>query len=1027
MASKNKIGAAIVVGGGIGGIQAALDLAELGYKTYLVEKKPSIGGVMSQLDKTFPTNDCSLCILAPKMVEVARHPNVELLTYSEIQEISGEAGNFDVKILKKSRYVDIDKCTGCGACSEKCPMKKIPSKFDEGMGNRPAIYIPFPQAVPRKATIDAEKCLYLTKGSCQLCLKECEAEAIDFDMKDEEIELNVGAIILSLGATTFDPSILFPYGYGKFKNVITSIQFERILNAAGPSKGEVIRLSDGKHPKKILWINCIGSRNVRINRGYCSSVCCMYSIKQAVIAKEHDYNIDCKIFFIDMRTTGKGFEEYYLRAEKSGIKFLKGRISLIKEDPESKSLITTYEDIETGGFKKEIFDLIVLSVGLTPSDYSIDLSKKLQIDLNNYNFCNTGVFTPLETNKSGIFVCGTYSGPKDIPETVAEASGAAGRVSSLLSTERNTLITTKEYPPEKSVENQEPRIGAFICHCGINIGNIVNVPEVVKFVKSLPYIVYAEGNLFACSQDSQNKIKQIINDYNLNRVVIASCTPRTHEFLFQNTIREAGLNPYLFEFVNIREQCSWVHMNEPEKATEKAKELLAMGVAKARLLEPIYESIVDVANTGLVIGGGVAGMTAALELANQGYEVFLIEKEKELGGFVRHIHYLLEGDNPHKFLKNLISQVKSHDKIKLFTNAKITDIEGFVGNFLIYVDVNGNTEQLETGIIIVATGGIEYKPKEFLYGQHESILTQHELEQKIYANDVKAKNIVMIQCVGSRNGENPNCSKICCFSAIKNSLKLKEMDPHSNIIILHKDIRTYGFKEDYYRKARVKGIIFIRYNKKHEPKVSLKENKLIVNVYDLLLNDEITINPDLIVLSAGLVPRENKELSQLLKVPLDQNGFFLEAHVKLRPLDFASDGIFLCGTAQWPKSISETIIQAKGAAARAATILSKDKMRITGVIAEINEVKCIGCGDCRDICPYKAIDMVETELKFRAVRDAYNSSISVTRRKSKVHTVVCKGCGTCVGICPVGAITLKYFTNQQLITMIKSYLGLVGV
>ncbi|MFX1394367.1 MAG: FAD-dependent oxidoreductase, partial [Promethearchaeota archaeon] len=817
------------------------------------------------------------------------------------------------------------------------------------------------------------------------------------------------------------------YGYGKFINVITSIQFERILNAAGPSKGEIIRLSDGKHPKKILWIHCIGSRNIRINRGYCSSVCCMYSIKQSIIAKEHDHSIDCTLLFIDIRTTGKGFEEYYSQAEKSEIKFIKGRISVIKEDPESKNLITKYEDIETGVFKEEIFDLIVLSVGLTPSDYSIDLCKKLGINLNNYNFCDTGVFTPLKTNKPGIFVCGTFSGPKDIPETVAEASGAAGEVSALLSTKRNTLITMKEYPPEKIIENQDPRIGAFICHCGINISNIVDVPEVVKFVKKLPNVVYSEENLFTCSQDSQNKIKQIINEYDLNRVIVASCTPRTHEFLFQNTIREAGLNPYLFEFINIREQCSWVHMNEPKEATKKAKELLAMGIAKARLLEPINESNVDVTNAGLVIGGGIAGMTAALELANQGFDICLVEKEKDLGGFTKNIHYLLEGDNPQEFLKNLISQIKGHNKIRLFTNAEIMNIEGIVGNFLINVSVNGNIEQLETGIIIVATGGIEYKPKEFLYGEHESILTQHELEQKIFNDDVKSKKIVMIQCVGSRNEHHPNCSKICCSTAIKNSLKLKEIDPNTNIIILHKDIRTYGFKEDYYRKAREKGVIFIRYNKKYEPKVSLKNKKLQINVYDTSLKEEIIINPDLIVLSAGLVPRENKELSQLLKVPLDQNGFFLEAHVKLRPLDFANDGIFLCGTAQWPKLITETISQAKGAAARAATILSKETIKISGVVIEIDEIKCIGCGSCRDICPYKAIDIIESEINYRAVRDTYDPSVKITRKKSKVHPALCKGCGTCVGVCPVGAITLKYFTNQQLTAMIKSYLGLVDV
>ena len=643
--------------------------------------------------------------------------------------------------------------------------------------------------------------------------------------------------------------------------------------------------------------------------------------------------------------------------------------------------------------------------------------------MNKYGFCSTNVFFPLETNKPGIYTCGTYSGPKDIPETVAEASATAGKVSSLLSTERNTLITKKKFPPELSVENQEPRIGAFICQCGINIGGVVDVPEVVKFTKTLTNVIYVEENKYSCSQDTQDKIIQKIKENKLNRIVIASCTPRTHEILFQNTIREAGLNPYLFEFVNIREQCSWVHMSEHERATEKAKELVAMGVAKAKFLEPIHESSIDITHSGLVIGGGISGMNAALELANQGYEVYLIEKNKELGGFLRNIYYLLEDGDPQEYLKNLIHQIKNHDKIKVYTRVKIEDIQGFIGNFSITININGIKEQLESGAIIVATGGMEYKPKEYMYGKDDRILTQNELEQKIIQDKISAENIVMIQCVGSRNEERPYCSKICCSSAIKNALKLKQMNPSINIFILHRDIRTYGFKEDYYKDAREKGVIFIRYDKRFEPKVSLKNKKLIVQVKDLLLNDNITINTDLIILSAAILPTENRILSQMLKVPLEKYGFFLEAHVKLRPLDFANAGIFLCGTAQWPKFINEAIVQAKGASARAAAILSRKKIKVTGSVAEIDENKCIGCGECSNVCPYEAIDIIESLAEFNTIRDSFNPSVNLIQYKSKVLSAVCKGCGTCVGCCPVGAITIKYFTTPQLIAMIESYLG----
>ncbi|MFX1314534.1 MAG: FAD-dependent oxidoreductase [Promethearchaeota archaeon] len=1014
--SKNKIGAVLVVGGGIAGIQTSLDLADLGFKVFIVESSTAIGGIMSQLDKTFPTNDCAMCILSPKLVEVGRHQNIQIITHAEVENLEGSAGNFNVTLKKYPRYINEDKCTGCGLCSEWCPIETS-SEYDEGLRKRKSIFIKYPQAIPKLPSIDRTICI-----GCRLCEYICEAKAIDFTQKEENIELKVGSIILAQGSSPYNPLSLKMYGYGRFSNVITSSEFERILSASGPFMGQVLRPSDGKIPEKIAWIQCIGSRDRRIDNNYCSAVCCMYAIKEAIIAKEHEPEIDCYIFFIDIRAYGKGFEDYFLRAKELGIKFLRGKIPLINEDSQTKNLIVAHENSETGEVIEEHFDMVVLSIGLQPSNSGIDLSKKLGVNLNKHNFIDTNIFSPLETNKLGIFVCGTCSGPKDIPEAVAEASGVAGKVSSFLSTERNTLTTIKEYPPELSIEDQEARIGVFICHCGINIGGIVNVPEVVKFAKTLSNVVYAEDNLYTCSQDTQDKMKQIIKEYKLNRVVVASCTPRTHESLFHNTIREAGLNPYLFELANIREQCSWVHMSIPEEATEKAKDLVAMYVAKAKLLEPIYETSVDITHSGLVIGGGIAGMNAALELTNQGFEVYLIEKEQELGGFLRNIHYVLEDGDPQEYLEQIVYQVLNHDKIKVFTSTKIKDVQGFVGNFLVTVNHKGKKKELDTGVIIVATGGTEYKPKEYMYGTDERILTQQDLEQKIVLNKVNAETVVMIQCVGSRNEERPNCNRICCSLALKNALKLKEKNPKMNICILYRDIRTYGFKENYYREAREKGIIFIRYNEKLEPEVSIKENKLIVSVNDSLLKEQIIIKPDLIVLSAGFLPTDNKELSQMLKVPLEQNGFFLEAHVKLRPLDFATDGIFVCGTAQWPKFINETISQAKGAAARAATILSKEKMKIIGSTAEIEESKCMGCGECREICIYDAIEPIETISNFKGILDSEIPYVSLIRYKSRVLPALCKGCGACEGICPVGAISLKHFTNQQLIAMIQSYL-----
>jgi len=1009
--STFKIGAVMIVGAGIGGIQAALDLAELGFKVYVVDKAPGIGGIMAQLDKTFPTNDCSMCILAPKMVEVGRNPNIQLLSYTEIEELEGEAGNFQVTIRKKARFVDESKCKNCGTCASVCPVR-VPDEFNENLTVRSSVHIPFPQAVPAIFLVDPNACLYQQYGICRLCEKVCEASAINFDQQDELITVNVGAIILSTGVETFDPSVLPQYGYNEFQNVITSSEFERILNASGPFGGHVVRPSDHRSPKKVLWTLCVGSRNRKLGNNYCSGVCCMYSIKEAVIAKEHDPNIDGYIFYMDIRAVGKGFDEYYQRAKTSGVNFVKARISNIEEDPITQNLIVNYENTETGEILSEEFDLVVLSIGFQPSESTLELVQKLGIQVNTYNYVQTNVFRPLETSKPGIYVCGTLSAPKDIPETVAEASAAAAKASSLLQSERFSLITEKKFPSEMSVAGQEARIGAFICHCGINIGAVVNVSEVVEFAKTLPNVVYAEDNLYTCSQDSQERIKQIIKEQQLNRVVIASCSPRTHEPLFQNTIREAGLNPYLFELVNIREQCSWVHMFEPEGATEKAKQLVAMTVAKARLFKPVKELTIKIKQTGLVIGGGIAGMTAALELANQGFNVYLIEKEGELGGLVRKIHYTLENEDPQRFLRDLISKVDATDKITVLLNTKIESITGYMGNFTIATQGGESSREIEVGIIVVATGGTEYKPTEYLYGQDERVLTQQDLEGKIAANVVDANSLVMIQCVGSRTPERPYCSKICCATAVKNALKLKELNPKVEITILHKDIRTYGFKEEYYEKARELGVNFIRFNEAKPPKVQTLDGKLQVTLSEPGRKEGLVLTPDLLVLSAAVLPAENAELAQMLKVPREQNGFFLEAHVKLRPLDFATEGIFLCGVAQWPKFINESIAQAKGAAARAAIILSRDSIKVPGVTASVNEELCIGCGSCQELCPYNAIEMRFVKIRLERT--------TIPTYQAYILEALCKGCGTCASACPVQAITMPHFTNTQIMEMVKT-------
>ena len=1465
---REVTGSVMVIGGGIGGVQAALDLAESGFKVYLVESSPAIGGVMAQLDKTFPTNDCSMCILAPKLVECGRHLNIEVLTWSEVLEIEGEPGNFRVRVRKKARFVDPLKCTGCGECAEACPVE-VESEFDQGLAKRKAVFRPYPQAFPNVFTIDKKdrppcaqtcpagvnvqgyvaliskgkfkealdlireelpfpkvmgricphpceaecrrrfvdepiaiaklkrfvadkvkeefappraepkeekvaivgsgpagltaayylalegykvtvfealpvlggmlrvgipayrlpkdvldeeieilkkmgvefktgvsigrdlsiddlfargfKAVFLATGAhkslklnipgedaegvihgveflrklnlgerveigkrvivigggdvaidvarsalrlgaedvrilyrrsrrempardeeveaaleegvkieflvapveisvrngraagircvrmelgppdaqgrrrpvpipgsefeieadtiipaigqapdlsylegagieitsrgtiaadpltletsrpgvfaggdaqtgpgiaieavaagkraaesikrflrgedlrkgreerergrnwreiplyvprkpraeapllpmeerrrsfkevelglseeaaieearrclncgvcseCHQCVAACRAEAVNHEMKDEDIWLDVGAVIVAAGFEEFDPKALGEYGYGRYPNVVTSIEFERILSASGPYQGKLVRPSDGKEPKRIAWVQCVGSRSSE--NPYCSSVCCMYAVKEAVIAKEHATGpLETTIFLMDLRAYGKGFEEYCRRAqEEHGVRFVRSRVFRIEEVGETRDLIVRFAD-EEGRVRSEEFDLVVLSVGLRPPKDASKLAERLGIELNEYGFCRSEELMPIRTTREGVFACGAFQGPKDIPETVTQASAAAAAAGAMLAPSRHTLTAKKEYPPERDVRGEPPRIGVFICHCGINIGGIVNVPEVTEYAKTLPYVVYAEHNLYTCSQDTQQRIKEKIREHNLNRVVVASCTPRTHEPLFQETLREAGLNPFLFEMANIRDQCSWVHMREPEKATEKAKDLVRAAVARAARLEPLPKFEFEIKRSALVLGGGVAGMTAALNLAEQGFKTYLVEKERELGGWARRIYFGLNGEDPQAFLRDLVNKVTSHPLVEVLTEAKLLKLEGHVGDFRSTVAHRGEEKVIEHGVVIVATGARESRAPEYLLGMNEKVITLSDFEEKLFKNPEElrgAKAAGIILCVRPKDKE-WYCSRVCCSSALKNALKLKEVNPEANIYILYRDMRTYGFREELYTRARRAGIIFIRYEEGREPEVRAEEGKIKLEIRDPVLKDTLILDLDLLVLAMPVeAPEENKEISTLLKVPLTKEGFFQEAHVKLRPVDFASDGIFLCGMAHYPKSVEEAVTQALAAAGRAAAILSKDKLEVSGPIAQVDEERCSACRTCVSLCPFGA------------------PRIDEERNVAVVEVAKCRGCGICEAACPSGAIALLHYRREQIDAQIEALL-----
>ncbi|OGP92116.1 MAG: hypothetical protein A2Z19_06290, partial [Deltaproteobacteria bacterium RBG_16_54_18] len=866
----------------------------------------------------------------------------------------------------------------------------------------------------QEAITEARRCLNCRQClGCGICLEVCEPGAIDYSQQDTIMELEVGSVILAPGFDEYDPHERGEYGYGRYANVVTSIEFERMLSATGPFNSTVMRPSDGDIPQKIAFIQCVGSRDHE--HDYCSSVCCMYATKEAIIVKEHIDFIEPTIFYIDIRAFGKGFDAYYERArQEQGIRYIRSMVSKVREDPTSKDLWITYVG-EDGALKSEAFQMVVLSVGLRPAKGSRELAARLGVALEPNGFCATVPSAPVATSRKGIYVSGAFQGPKDIPETVAQASGAAAFAMEPIASQRGTLLKHEEYPRERDVSGEEPRIGVFVCHCGVNIGAVVDVPAVREYVKTLPHVVYAEDNLFTCSQDTQERIRKVIQEKGLNRVVVASCSPRTHEPLFRQTLREEGLNPYLFGMANIRDQCSWVHMHHPEEATEKAKTLVRIAVANAGLLQSLPMQRLPIRKRGLVIGGGVggvAGMTAALGLAKQGFEVFLVEQEAGLGGELRHLSYTLSGDDPHEYLQELITQVTGHDAIQVITNAEVVDHAGTVGNFVtgIMIGPTMTYRKLEHGITIMATGGEEYKPHEYLYGEDPRVLTQRELEERVASQEVdpaSLQRVVMIQCVGSRTPERPYCSRICCSVAIKNALKLKEMNPALDVHILYRDIRTYGLLEHYYTRAREAGVIFTPYQPEEPPRVEATETGVHVRTRDIHLKGELSLEADLVVLSAGVIPRENEELAALFKVQRTMEGFFLEAHMKLRPVDFATDGVYLCGLAHSPKLIGESVSQAAAAVARACTILSKDELEVGGVVARVDTEKCAACLICIRACPYN-VPLINAE------------------GVSEINAALCHGCGSCAAECPQKAIELQHYRDEQIIAQVNALVAAGG-
>ena len=1012
-------GTVLVVGGGVSGLQAALDLAEGGFFVYLAEKESTIGGSMANLDKTFPSNDCSMCILAPKLVEGARHQNIELLTLCEVTAISGSAGDFQVVLRQRPRYVDQQKCIACGLCTEVCP-KTVAGKIHASLGKRQAIDIDYPQAVPLCYRIDAANCLRLKKpGTCGHCLAVCDAGAINFEDREKVHHLKVGAIILAPGFSAFDPGPTGLWGYGRHANVVTSLELEKFYTAFTPSAGQLRRPSDGKPVAKIAFLQCVGSRDENHSRnGYCSSVCCMTSIKGAMLAKTHEPGVQAAIFYQDMRTHGKGFDQYLERArQESGVRFIRCRMGGLESDAENGDLRLRYVN-EEGRQIEEFFDMAVLAVGMRIPREAKELAHLADVRLTGDGFAAGSDFHPVISSREGIYVCGAFTGPKDIPQSVTEGSAAAAAAASLLVHGRKASTGVMIVEEERSLPQNDTRIGILICHCGINIAGVVDIKAVADYAKTLPDVVSVGSSQFACAQNSQNAIVRMIEEHRLNRMVIAACTPRTHETVFRRTLKLAGLNEDLMEMANIRNHNAWVHGDDPLGATAKAKDLVGMAAAKATYAIPSPRQTVAICQKGLVLGGGVAGMTAALNLADQGFIVHLVEKSASLGGNARHLKNTWGGEHVRPQLQKLIEKIESHQGVFLHLNATVVAVDGFVGNFRsTIVDTAGKKEVIDHGVAIIAIGGDAAVVEEYGHGSIQRVVTSQQFD-KLYELKEKhvkaAKRFAFIQCVGSREERHPYCSKVCCTHSVQSAIALKKENPERSVYILYRDLRTYGQREGLFREARRLGVIFINYELHGKPRVEQNGQELEVGVWDHILHTPLKLIVDMVILAVAIRPGQDVEaLARLYKVPLEGHGFIQEAHAKLRPVDCISDGVFVAGLAHYPKPIEESVAQALGAAARAAAILAKPVMQLDTVKAVVDENFCDGCALCIDVCPYQAISLVEHRIE----------NEDAVKKLVRVNLTLCKGCGICQGTCPTRGIGVAGFTRQQFTAQLQAALA----
>ncbi len=1000
-----KVGAVLVIGSGVGGIRSAFDLAESGFKVYLTDRSPGIGGTLYQLETWFPDNQCELCKLLPVfnrdecsqfcLRRDLSHPNIELIPNSIITKLTGEPSNFKASLDVKSRWVIEEKCTACGLCAQVCPVE-VNDEFDRSLKKRKAIYIRNPQAVPNVYTVDRENCT-----NCGKCVKVCPTKAVILNMPDTKCELSVGAVIVSSGSKEFDTAVMAQYGFGRYPNVLTNIQLERLLADAGPSGGQLLRPSDGKAPKKLAILQCIGSRDTE--RGYCSEVCCMYALKESLMLKKLYPDSEVTIFYMDLRAFGKDYYRYQLQAQQAGVKFQRCRVSRIRENPKTKNLFLLAR-AEDGKSVSSEYDMVVLSAAQCPSPSLNEINKAINLKPNQWGFVEAKGLYPTRTSRNGVFVSGSASGPSDICETVLKSSAAACEAAALIASARKSITNKTVQHEHKTSEDEEAKIAIFVCHCGEEIGGVVDFTKTIEFAKQLPNVTLVEDVGFLCLPETLEKVKESVIKSGANRVIMAACTPYHYNRLFTNTLKEAGIDASLWQLVNFREQLAWVHKDNKALATGKAQSMLAMAVERLRVQELLTGPSMAVNQRCLVIGGGISGLMSAVSLADQGFGVDLIEKTGELGGHTWESFYDLAGDNPQIFLKSLIDKAQNNEKITLHLNSEVIGVSGYAGNYKSQVkSADSNITELAHGALIIATGAKDYQPTEYMFSKDKRVITQHELQKKIKEGSLgKPAAVVMIQCVGSRNDAHPYCNRVCCSEAIANAIKIKEQSPDTQVFVLNRDIMSYGFKEQYYTRARELGVLFQRFEPDKEPKVNANGKNLTVEVADPVLPGKLEIEAEMVVLSTGYIPENNRALAKMLSLELTEDGFFKELDTKFRPVDTVIDGIFVTGLASAPRNLSEKVMEAQAAAQRAANVLSREKLESGRVISEVDARRCSACGICVAVCPFEA-RYLDDENKVAVVKE-----------------ILCQGCGACVTACPNSAAKLRSLKDKQVFSMIEA-------